>query len=163
MRGIGCGHTVLVDHAPTTPLEDRRAGKIRDDDEAGFERLTPMESDARQMGASFDMKFWPVHRPPSWEQFTVSKKGSKEMARRTGSIPLPVSVFFSILACTPNSKWLDTTGQSRTQRQAQEDYAACYKIAGFPTDPSHETKAFNSAVATIQKCMGEHGWKMQTD
>jgi hypothetical protein len=80
---------------------------------------------------------------------------------KMGSVAMLIWVLFCVVACTPNSKWLDTTGQGRTQKQAQEDYAACYKIAGFPAEPSHDTKAFNSAVAVIHKCMGEHGWKIQ--
>ena len=65
-----------------------------------------------------------------------------------------------LCACTPNSEWQDTTGQGRTREQAKADYGACYGPAGFPLDPSRNVDAFNAAIAAINKCMSDHGWKV---
>lgn len=75
------------------------------------------------------------------------------------SLLLAGSVF--LCACEQNSTWLDTTGQVRTREQAQMDYAACYKVAGFPSDPARDKSAFNATIVAVETCMSGHGWKLK--
>ena len=75
---------------------------------------------------------------------------------------LVVLVGYALLcACTPNSKWEDTTGRGRTDEQRKADYGACYEKAGFKPDGTHPP--LNEGFPVITKCMEERGWRVRVE
>jgi hypothetical protein len=64
-------------------------------------------------------------------------------------------------ACTPNSRWEDTTGQRRTDEQRKADYRVCYDKAGFKEDGTHPP--LNEGFLAITQCMKERGWRVLSE
>jgi len=59
-------------------------------------------------------------------------------------------------ACTPNSKWEDTTGQRRADEQRKADYHECYEKAGFK--PGETNLPLKEGFPAFTKCMSERRW-----
>jgi hypothetical protein len=66
-----------------------------------------------------------------------------------------------LAGCSLKAKWQDTTGQGRTNEQAQADARECYQAAGVPQSaPTGMTSAeFEGAIKNAKACMLERGWK----
>ena len=70
----------------------------------------------------------------------------------------------ALVGCQFKTKWRDTTGQSRTQEQAQTDAGQCDDASGYTSLSRNSTKAdFEAFKGKLDACMASRGWELVRD
>jgi hypothetical protein len=82
------------------------------------------------------------------------------MIARLNKIIYSSVVLLALAGCELTIAWEDTTGNHRSSRDAEIDYASCYQQANLPPiELGPVSAATYAAIDRLKTCMADRGWK----